>query len=184
MRVDQRALRLQGLKHCGSCKEEKALDEFSNHRNRSDGKAVWCKPCVSGYAGKRNRDPQVKRVNAERALARYHALSREEKAEYNSMGRRKEWHLRGSYGVGMEWYLSTLERQGGTCAMRSFRPPAGKYLSVDHDHACCPGSKSCGKCVRGLLCSSCNLQLGIIEKEGFMDTANKYLSGFRGTGAQ
>lgn len=38
---------------------------------------------------------------------------------------------------------------------------------VDHDHACCPSvarGQSCGKCVRGLLHSSCNHLLGIIEK--------------------
>lgn len=27
---------------------------------------------------------------------------------------------------------------------------------VDHDHACCPGKISCGKCVRGLICNPCN----------------------------
>lgn len=27
---------------------------------------------------------------------------------------------------------------------------------VDHDHACCPRSNSCGKCVRGILCRECN----------------------------
>lgn len=27
---------------------------------------------------------------------------------------------------------------------------------VDHDHACCPGKVSCGKCVRGLICNPCN----------------------------
>lgn len=37
---------------------------------------------------------------------------------------------------------------------------AANRLSVDHNHQCCPGSNSCGKCVRGLLCSSCNSTLG------------------------
>lgn len=33
-------------------------------------------------------------------------------------------------------------------------------LHVDHDHLCCPGGKTCGKCVRGKLCAGCNIGLG------------------------
>ena len=35
----------------------------------------------------------------------------------------------------------------------------GRYV-VDHNHACCSGTKSCGMCVRGFLCDKCNLGLG------------------------
>lgn len=33
--------------------------------------------------------------------------------------------------------------------------------SIDHDHNCCPGNKSCGKCIRGVLCRGCNSGLGM-----------------------
>ena len=39
-------------------------------------------------------------------------------------------------------------------------------LVIDHDHACCPvGHNTCGKCVRGALCSRHNVHLGYIEKD-------------------
>lgn len=36
---------------------------------------------------------------------------------------------------------------------------------VDHDHSCCPGERSCGKCVRGVLCNNCNLGLGFLREQ-------------------
>jgi hypothetical protein len=38
---------------------------------------------------------------------------------------------------------------------------ATERLDIDHDHACCPGDRSCGKCVRGFLCRSHNVGLGM-----------------------
>ncbi len=38
-------------------------------------------------------------------------------------------------------------------------------LCVDHDHKCCPGGRSCGKCVRGILCNSCNVALALVNDD-------------------
>lgn len=45
---------------------------------------------------------------------------------------------------------------------------------IDHDHSCCPGAKSCGKCIRGMLCVSCNTGLGM-----FKDNISALLSAAR-----
>lgn len=34
---------------------------------------------------------------------------------------------------------------------------------IDHDHSCCPQGRSCVKCRRGLLCSSCNIGIGNLK---------------------
>jgi hypothetical protein len=66
------------------------------------------------------------------------------------------------YGITAEQYEEKLKEQGGACAICGI-PPTTKRLAVDHDHACCPGVKSCGGCVRKLLCENCNHLLGKAE---------------------
>lgn len=83
-------------------------------------------------------------------------------------------NLKQLYNMTPEDYADMLEAQGGVCAICS--EPSDKNLHVDHDHACCPGRKSCGKCVRGLLCGSCNNMLGKIErKPEILNRASRYL---------
>lgn len=68
-----------------------------------------------------------------------------------------------------------LQEQGGVCAICKGVDPFGK-LVVDHDHACCPGQRSCGKCTRGLLCNACNKGLGHFRDNiGFIGEAGEYL---------
>lgn len=50
------------------------------------------------------------------------------------------------------------EFQGKRCAICQ-RPVKVRAAANDHDHRCCPGPTSCGKCVRGKLCKPCNSML-------------------------
>lgn len=57
-------------------------------------------------------------------------------------------------------FLAMLDAQGGGCAICHDPIERGTW-HVDHDHACCPtGARSCGKCIRALLCGNCNRGLG------------------------
>ena len=48
-----------------------------------------------------------------------------------------------------------------------------KRLQVDHDHNCC--KRGCVKCLRGLLCLSCNKKLYAIEDRQWLQAALDYL---------
>lgn len=36
---------------------------------------------------------------------------------------------------------------------------------IDHDHDCCPGAKTCGRCVAGILCPGCNRAAGFLDHD-------------------
>lgn len=80
------------------------------------------------------------------------------------------------YGVTIECIDEMLIEQGGSCSI--CRRPISDDYHVDHDHACCAGYKSCGRCVRGLLCSGCNLMLGMAKDSiPTLEAAIAYLRG-------
>jgi hypothetical protein len=76
-----------------------------------------------------------------------------------------------------EMYQALYVAQGGRCAICKWATGKTRRLSVDHDHACCPGKTSCGKCVRGLLCRPCNTLLGRARDAiEFFQNAIEYLT--------
>lgn len=84
---------------------------------------------------------------------------------------RHEARVMDQYGLSSGDYDRLLASQGGRCALC---PAKGLYkrLAIDHDHKCCAGPYSCGKCVRGLLCGNCNSILG-----RWRDDADRFRAG-------
>lgn len=70
------------------------------------------------------------------------------------------------YGITLEQFEELLAFQGGKCAICPVTVlEDGRRLSIDHDHNCCPGTVSCGNCIRGILCPNCNRGLGLFQED-------------------
>lgn len=69
--------------------------------------------------------------------------------------------LRGKYSLSSERLIEMFT--GPECMNPNCR--SSETLSIDHDHSCCPGQRSCGECVRGLLCRNCNTTLGLLDDD-------------------
>jgi len=84
--------------------------------------------------------------------------------------------LKSAYGITIDQYEAMLAEQAGGCSICGGSNASGRNLYVDHDHACCPGGKSCGRCVRALLCDPCNRSIGLMRDDpARLEAAAAYL---------
>lgn len=133
----------------------------AQQRKRYDGPCVDC----GGPVGKRSR--------RKRCLTCYNRLRYRENPE-----RQRRVQIKHLYGISVDEYCRLLDEQNGACAICGHVAASTFELAVDHDHSCCPGHKSCGKCVRGLLCDRCNRGLGYFGDDAVvMRAAARYLGG-------
>lgn len=129
---------------------------------------------VSETAKAKRRDPvagEEMRARARERMANLSPEERERKAQLNrdwwsrnprSPEENTRLHLKHRYGLTLEDRQQMLDNQGGCCYLCGdpFDPDRPRGIHTDHDHDCCPGSRSCGKCIRGLACDGCNSGVG------------------------
>lgn len=68
-------------------------------------------------------------------------------------------HVR-NYRLAPDEYERRFAAQGRACAICGTTTSGQRNFHIDHDRSCCAGARSCGTCVRGILCNLCNLGLG------------------------
>jgi len=138
----------QGRKHCPKCDQWQPEGEFDPARRTGDNLRRHCRTCLT--------------------------LAAIGDAE-GYRDRQRETRL----GVNRATFDAKFAEQGETCAICGTADPGARYWCIDHDHSCCatPG-RSCGKCFRGILCTSCNTGIGMLKDDPtLMLAAFRYLRG-------
>ena len=69
------------------------------------------------------------------------------------------YYLKSKFGISLARWEEIFSEQCGACYMCGDALDR-RHIHVDHSHACCPGDRSCGSCVRGLACRWCNQGIG------------------------
>lgn len=122
-----------GTKKCSMCKEFKLFEKFGRKKYTLDNLNSSCKEC----------------------------LNSKQKEKYALGNGSRQSNIKYNYNLTLEDYEELLKKQNYGCAICGMtEKELGEYLNVDHDHNCCPGNRSCGECIRGLLCRAHNLMLG------------------------
>ena len=76
----------------------------------------------------------------------------------------KEYNIKSRYGgLALTQYKELIASGCAICGTM-------ESLCLDHDHRCCPGRRSCGKCIRGCLCARHN------RGEGYFKTVEELLT--------
>lgn len=136
----------RGEKLCRNCENWYSESEFNRDGRKIDGLSIYCRVCTNKWS-----------------LDGYY---RNGGYDYG----RQVWSL---YRLSKEDYDNLLISQDYRCAACGSDNPQDRRQKwhVDHDHACCNRRQSCGNCIRGLLCSNCNIALGLVK-----DSKNTLLS--------
>lgn len=170
-------------KRCPGCKTEKSNQDFSKSNRDLDGLQSYCNECKSkAHKAQREKNkaraiivvPEFKTCpgcKTEKSSQGFHKSNSNPDGldgcckECSLVNRRER-----KYGASPEWQRTTLEAQGGACAICKFIPGlGGRGLDLDHKHDGDP---------RGFLHGSCNRGLGHFKDDVvIIGKAIEYLGG-------
>ena len=87
------------------------------------------------------------------------------------------------YNLPPGWFDQKMAEQGSVCEISGLpetsvnKSTGNTYpLAIDHDRSCCPGNRSCGKCLRGLIRRNLNAALGMFgDDPDLLEAAAAYI---------
>ena len=143
------------MKTCKKCDVAQPVEEFYVRPKMRDGRSNWCRKCEIAVQREWRQRPGVRE--------RRNELARKRKRSPEAIFKQRLWTW---YRLTVARYEELLESQGGRCAICNSDEPGGRgRWHVDHDHSCCDRPRSCGECVRGLLCARCNPMIGMAKDD-------------------
>jgi hypothetical protein len=123
-------------RYCSRCDTTKPAAEFAG------ATSAYCKLCMASWA----RDRRARGIKESPDYTRTINLAR--------------------YSLTPESFDALLAAQGGLCKICGVSDPGPSGWQVDHDHSCCnTRKKSCGRCLRGILCTRCNIGIGNLRDD-------------------
>lgn len=136
------------------------------------GKSLYCSSTCKVKSGNSKSSEYKKEWKANN---RDKVLSAGSRYRSSNKDKIKDYYLRATYGISLA-ALRILLSKDNLCAI--CRVVITEYsVHIDHDHNCCPSKKTCGGCVRGLLCENCNKGLGHFkDNKDVLALALAYLS--------
>lgn len=127
------------MRKCTRCGLLKPLEEYRKRLSRPGGTGSQCRVCM------REQDQSYRQQDP---------------------ARQRKYNLLYYHSITTDRFDEILRSQDGTCAICNVDTPSGRgNWHVDHDHSCCPSNRSCGLCIRGLLCHHCNIAIGNLHDD-------------------
>jgi hypothetical protein len=164
-------------KKCGSCNEIKTIDQFykSKAKYLRYGVDYYCKYCRNGNSIKSHTTGNKKQCTISGCEIRHYAkgmcrnhytrmklngtieYKRPKRSDDNTL---RDYNLRVRYLITIDEFNKMAKNGCEICGNK----PKERALHMDHDHNCCTTEFTCGKCVRGIVCSRCNTVIGKYEQ--------------------
>lgn len=175
---------------CSRCRESKPRTAFAKSSRMKYGIQGWCRECFRAHhQATVGMVPDVKTCSRcskklpasafRRSRGRIQGLDsacKECLGSPEELLRRRLW----LYNITLDRFQEMLIDQNMACLICERKFETRTDVKIDHSHACCPGERSCGRCVRGALCDLCNRGLGYFSDNArTLDAAAKYLRQWR-----